>query len=114
MAKPKPQKLTETQEVLLRGIHAAIEILFKRRICEIESQLNKAREVMEIEKLKIAFPVLIDYSEDIPTIKIGLTWSQTVRDDIISSMPDANQGQFDFITVAEAKAASAQTQEEEE
>lgn len=105
MPKPKAKALTETQTVILNGIHAAVDILFKRRIGQIEEQLEEARKVAEVDKLRITFPVNIDYGESVPTIKVGLAWSQTVRDDIISAMPDPNQGTFDFITVAEAKAA---------
>lgn len=105
MPKPKAKALTETQSVILNGIHAAVDILFKRRIGQIEEQLEEARKVAEVDKLRITFTVNIDYGESVPTIKVGLAWSQTVRDDIISAMPDVNQGTFDFITVAEAKAA---------
>lgn len=106
MPKPKTKELNETQTVILNGIHSAIDILFKRRIAQIEEQLDEARKVADVDKLKIAFPVNIDYGESVPTIKVGITWSQTVRDDIISAVPDPNQGTFEFITVAEAKASS--------
>lgn len=105
MPKPKAKELTDTQAVILDGIHAAVDILFKRRIAQIEEQLDEARKVAEVDKLRITFPVNIDYGESVPTIKVGLAWSQTVRDDIVSAMPDPKQGTFSFITVAEAKAS---------
>lgn len=110
MAKPKPQQLTEQQAVILEGIHMAVDTLFKRRIGQVEKSLDSAKTIMDVEKLKITFPVVIDYSESVPTIKVGMAWSQTVRDDIMSLVHDPGQGTFNFITVAEAKAHQAENE----
>lgn len=99
--------MSDEQEVILTGIKKGIDLLFRRRIGVIERKVHDAQEVAEVDKRKITFPVVIDYSESVPSIKIGMAWSQTVRDELISLLPDPDQPEFQFISVAESKENSA-------
>lgn len=94
----------ETEQVsghiVWTGFAMAARQLFDKNIKTIEE--NRKRD--GAERMKISFAVTVDYSESVPSIKVGLSWSQTVKDELLSVLPDEDQEQFAFMSVEEAKA----------
>lgn len=92
-------KLTPDERVVLNGILCAVETLYRRHI----GAVMKSKEEEGSDKVRITFPVTLDYSEMPPSIRVDLRWSLSMSDTLVSELPDPNQPEFNFVTIDEAK-----------
>ena len=96
-------------ENIVQGITAAVEHLYGKHADEIADVVGQS----ETKRVTISFGVDLDLSESEPSIKVGIRFSQTVTDSLVSRIPDPDQGTFEFETPGEAtKAAKAERKAE--
>lgn len=94
-------------ENIIQGITAAVEHLYGKHAEEIAEVVGQS----ETKRVTIGFGVDLDLSESEPSIKVGIRFSQTVTDSLVSRIPDPDQGTFEFETPA-TKAAKAERKAE--
>ena len=94
--------LSEFDQTVLSGITQAIPKLYTKHAEEID----RIRKESEVEKITVTFAVDIDSTESIPTITVGIRYSQSYTDRITASLPDPNQSEFTFVGAKEAKEAA--------
>ena len=79
-AADKETPLTPEQKTILNGVIEAIKVLYERHIADI----MRIREREIAPKVKITFPVTIDYGEGPDaSLKIDMAWSLTMRDSLV-------------------------------
>ena len=96
--------LKPEEGVILRGILAGVETLYRKHATEIE----QVRADDEKKSVKIGFAVAVDASEGGPSLKVGIRFSATVTDNIVSILPDPDQPEFTFISPDELRAQRAE------
>jgi hypothetical protein len=94
-------------ERVQEGINAGVNHLYSRHADAIEA----IRRRSEDECITVNFAVDINGSESEPSISVGIRYTESHTDKVVSKLPPKGQEVFEFISPAKAKEAAAKADE---